>query len=69
MRIEYDAKHDLLNIEFLPGEKIQDSREIDGMVFDYDRRKRLVAVEILDASKRTSKKPLETIEFALAASR
>ncbi len=25
MKIEYDSKHDLMNIEFLPGEPIVDS--------------------------------------------
>jgi uncharacterized protein YuzE len=58
MRIEYDTPHDLLNIEFLPNVPIDDSIEMDGVVIDYAKDKRIVAIEVLDASKRTMRKPL-----------
>lgn len=35
MKIEYDAAHDLLNIEFLADVPIDDSLEVDGIVIDY----------------------------------
>ena len=31
MKIEYDPQHDLLNIEFLPEERINESVELDGI--------------------------------------
>jgi uncharacterized protein YuzE len=59
MKIEYDAAHDLLNIEFLENVPIDDSVETDGVVIDYAKDKRIVAIEVLDASKRTTRKPLD----------
>jgi uncharacterized protein YuzE len=38
MKIEYDAAHDLLNIEFLAKVPIDDSVEMDGVVIDYAKR-------------------------------
>jgi uncharacterized protein YuzE len=43
MKIEYDAAHDLLNIEFLANVPIDDSVEMDGVVIDYAKDKRIVA--------------------------
>jgi uncharacterized protein YuzE len=54
MKIEYDAVHDLLNIEFLANVSIDDSMEMDDVVIDYAKDKRIVAIEVLDASKRTT---------------
>lgn len=55
MKIEYDTAHDLLNIEFLDDVPIDDSLEVDGIVIDYAKDKRIVAIEVLDASKRTTR--------------
>ena len=65
MKIEYDAAHDLLNIEFLTNVPIDDSVEIDGVVIDYAKDKRIVAIEVLDASKRTTRKPLDLTNLAI----
>jgi uncharacterized protein YuzE len=65
MRIEYDPKHDLLNIEFLPDEEIVDSVEIDGIIIDYTKDRRIVAIEILDAGKRTVKDPLSMLDLKI----
>ena len=54
MKIEYDAAQDLLNIEFLADVPIHDSLEVDGVVIDYAKDKRIVAIELLDAGKRTT---------------
>ena len=50
MRIEYDPTHDLLNIEFISGEAIADSAELDGVIVDYSQEGRIVAIDILDAA-------------------
>lgn len=65
MRIEYDPTHDVLNIEFLNDVPIADSVEFEGIVMDYDANRRIVSLEILDAGKRTTKGPLETIDVAI----
>ena len=68
MKIEYDTMHDLLNIEFLANVSIEDSVEMDGIVIDYAKDKRIVAIEVLDASKRTSRNPLDLIDLAIVKS-
>ena len=68
MKIEYDTVHDLLNIEFLAGVPIDDSLEVDGVVIDYAKDKRIVAIEVLDASKRTTRKPVDLVNLAIVKS-
>lgn len=65
MRIEYEPTHDILNIEFLKDVPIADSMEFDGVIVDSASDRRIVSVEILDAGKRTTKTPLETIDLAI----
>ena len=68
MKIEYDAAHDLLNIEFLANVSIDDSVEMDGVVIDYAKDKRIVSIEVLDASKRTTRKPLDLMGLSVVKS-
>jgi len=68
MKIQYDAAHDLLNIEFLANVLIDDSVEMDGVVIDYAKDKRIVAIEVLDASQRTTRKPLDLTDLAIVKS-
>jgi Protein of unknown function (DUF2283). len=65
MKIEYDPKHDLLNIEFISEESIAESTELDGLIIDYSKDGKIVAIEILDASKRTTKDPLDLIGITI----
>ncbi len=65
MKIEYDPAHDIMNIEFLSDEKIVDSVELDGIIIDYSKERRIVAIEILDAGKRTTKNPLDLIDLSI----
>ena len=65
MKIEYDPTHDLLNIEFVSKEPIADSVELDGVIIDYSKDRRIVAIEILDAGKRTTKGPLDLIDLTI----
>jgi len=65
MRIEYARGQDILNIEFLENVEIDDSVEVDGIIFDYSEDKRIVSVEILDAKKRVGKNPMEKIDFSI----
>ena len=65
MRIEYDPTHDLLNIKFVSEQPIAESVELDGIIIDYSKDRQIVAIEILDAGKRTTKDPLDLINFAI----
>ena len=65
MKIEYDPKHDLLNIEFIADAAIVDSVELDGIIIDYSENKNIVAIEILDAGKRTVKNPLDLLDLTI----
>jgi len=65
MKIEYDPKHDLLNIDFIPGETIAESVEFEGVIIDYSKDKRIVAIEILDAGKRTTRDPLDLLDLTI----
>ena len=65
MKIEYVPKHDILNVEFLEGVEIDDSTEVDGIIFDYSKDKKLVSLEILDAKKRVGKSPLDKVDFSV----
>ena len=65
MKIEYDPKHDLLNIELIAKEAIVESLELDGIIIDYSEDRRIVAIEILDAGKRTTKDPLDLLDLTI----
>ncbi|MGB9700285.1 MAG: DUF2283 domain-containing protein [Thermodesulfobacteriota bacterium] len=65
MKIEYDPNHDLLNIELVADEAIAESIELDGVIIDYSKDGRIVAIEIIDAGKRTTKGPLDLIDLSI----
>lgn len=65
MKIEFEERHDILNIQFLDDCEIAKSNEFDGIIFDYAKDGRIVSVEILDISKRIMPKPIETINFSI----
>jgi uncharacterized protein YuzE len=65
MKIEYDPIHDLLNIEFISEESIAESVEHDGIIIDYSKDGRIIALEILDAGKRTTKSPLDLLDLRI----
>ena len=65
MKIEYDPIHDLLNIEFVSDVSIDESVELDGIIIDYSKDKRIVGIEILDAGKRTTRNPLDLLDLTI----
>ncbi len=51
MKLHYDKKIDALSIRF-NNEPYQESEEVQsGVIFDYDRKGKIIGIEILDASK------------------
>ena len=65
MKIEYDPKHDILNIEFIAEEDIAESIELDGVIIDYSKDGKIVAIEILDAGARTAENPFDLISLSI----
>jgi len=56
MHFHYDKKEDALYIRF-NDKTYQESEEVkEGVIFDYDKNGKIIAIEILDASKRFSPK-------------
>ena len=61
MKIEYDKKIDALYIKLidLP---YSESNEIEqGVIFDYDNSRKIIGIEILDASKKVSSKIITSL--------
>jgi uncharacterized protein YuzE len=69
MKIEYDTEHDVLIIEFLSEESIEESVESDGIIIDYTEDRKIVAIEILDAGKRTTKNQFEMLDIKILRNR
>jgi len=65
MKIEYDPKHDILNIEFIAEEDIAESIELEGVIIDYSKDGKIVAIEILDAGARTTENPFDLISLSI----
>ena len=66
MKVMYDPDHDILNIEFLEDETIDDTIEYDeGILIDYSKERKIVSLEILDASERISHSPTDLLNFVV----
>lgn len=52
MRFHYDEKKDALYIRFDESPYEESDEVEEGIIFDYDAKKKLVGIEILDASKK-----------------
>jgi len=65
MKIEYDPEQDILVVEFLPEVPVANSDEYDGIIIDYSDDRKIIGMEILDAGKRTSADPLESINVEI----
>jgi uncharacterized protein YuzE len=63
MRITYDKKVDAMNIVFQKG-KYKINKEIaEGIIIDYTKDEKVLAIEILDVTKRMLKESIESISF------
>ncbi len=63
MRITYDKKVDAMNIVFQKG-KYEINKEIaEGIIIDYTKDEKVLAIEILDVTKRMLKESIESISF------
>ena len=66
MRIRVDRKNDALYFR-LDESKIVESEEIQpGVILDYDKDERIIGIEFLSISSRTSEDELSSIQFNAA---
>lgn len=52
MRFHYDKKKDAFYIRFVENHYVESDEVEEGVIFDYDKKGKLIGIEILDASKR-----------------
>lgn len=52
MKFHYDQKVDALSIRFNNKRYFESDEVADGVIFDYDKAGKIIAIELLDASKR-----------------
>ncbi len=62
MKIEFDAARDVLNVTLRSDVPVADSREVEGMVFDYAADRSIVAVTIQEARQRINTELMKVID-------
>ncbi len=66
MRIRYDEKVDALYLR-LDDSKVVESEEVQpGIVIDFNAKKRVVGIEVLQAKRRVPKDDLEQLKLLVA---
>lgn len=55
MKFQYDKKVDALYIRFNDKPYFESDEVKDGVIFDYDKKGKIVGIEVLDASKQFPK--------------
>lgn len=65
VKVIYDKETDTLSIILRDGKVAQSDEPRDGLILDYDKSGRIIAIELLDASEQV-RQP-QSVEFALAA--
>ena len=66
MKVEYDPKHDIMNIELVSKVPIAESIELDdGIILDYSEHRKVVSIELLGVKKRLSPETFEAVSFTV----
>ncbi len=66
MRISYDQSDDAIYIRFSEAEYFESDEVREGIVLDFDKAGQIVAMEILDVSKRLPATSMDNINFEMA---
>lgn len=64
MKIIYDKETDILSIILRPGKVAESDEPRPGLILDYDKARRLVSIELLDASDQVQGP--QSVEFTLS---
>jgi uncharacterized protein YuzE len=64
MKTIYDPKTDTLCVELKPGPVAESDEDKPGVILDYDTDGNLIAIEVLNASKRVAE--TRTMQFQVA---
>ena len=65
MKITYDPDVDAMNIQFQKGNYDISKEVADGIIVDYSKDGRVMAIEILDAKKRMPIKSIKSITIGI----
>ncbi len=63
MRVKYDEKNDAVYIRFSEEPCFESDEIKEGFIIDYDKKGKVVGLEILDVSENLPKESLEKISF------
>ena len=63
MRINYDRADDAVYIRFSEAEYYQSDEVKEGIILDFDKKGRIIALEVLDVSARLPKASMDSIHF------
>ncbi len=63
MRISYDEVDDAMYIRFSETDYYQSDEVRDGVILDFDKKGKIIAIEVLDVSKRLPDMSMDAINF------
>ena len=63
MRIKYDEKNDAVYIRFSEEPCFESDEIKEGFIVDYDKKGKIIGLEILDVSENLPKESLEKVSF------
>lgn len=65
MKIRYDEQADAISIRFKQSRYHESDEISDGVILDYDRKGRVIGIEILDASRHLLPEELASMQFEI----
>lgn len=63
MRISYDEADDAMYIRFSEAKYYQSDEVKEGVILDFDKKGRIIALELLDVSRRLPDASMDSINF------
>jgi len=65
MRIHYDKENDAMYIRFSESKYFESNEIKNGIIIDYDKKGKMIGLEILDVEKNLPRKAVSKISFEL----
>ena len=65
MRINYDKQADAMYIRFSESKYYQSDEVKDGIILDFDKKGKIVGMEVLDVSQRLPRESMSSIHFEI----